>query len=314
MRGTWTAVVVGAVVLVAVIGIADAILGGEGEDNSSSAGPPPTTGVREVSTEPADIRSRLERQGIGGLLFLAVRRGTGCAVDVVGLPTLSRSRILNDVPCRIRVGPTGLVAAGWPCGFGKGRFVAQTRSGPRSLRGCAPAWRPGGSLTWVSPRGDVVEFQEPCSSVEPCVHRLVPADELPGPPRDLVWLGESRLVALVDLWRFGSLAVLVDGELSSTRPLCCPFVQRLRSIEQQLLLARAGTGEFSSFDADGRPIRSPALPPDLADGQSVAASIGDEWVAATFGSFVKLFSAEGPDPATTVTLELAAEDLDWFGE
>lgn len=311
----WTTVVVGAVVLVAVVGIADAIRGGEERPAA-----PTTTADREVSTEPGDVRSRLERQGIGGLLFLAVRRGTGCVVDVVGLPTLSRSRILNDVPCRIRVGPTGLVAAGWPCGLGKGRFVAQTRSGVRSLQGCAPAWRPGGSLTWVSPRGDVIEFVEPCSSVEPCMHRLVTADELPGRARDLVWLGENRLIALVGLWQFGSLAVLVDGELASTRPLCCPFVQRLRSIDQRarsvherLFLARAGSGEVSSFDAYGRPVRSPALPPTVNDGRAFAGSAGGEWIAATLGPFVTLYGP-GQPPDTWVTLELGAvEDLNWFG-
>ena len=151
------------------------------------------------------------------------------------------------------------------------------------------------------------------------MHRLVSADELPGAPRDLIWLGEDRLVALVDLWRFGSLAVLVDGKLASTRPLCCPFVQRLRaidvrelSIDERLFLSRAESGEVSSFDEDGRSIRSPALPPGHADGRAFAGSVGGEWIAATLGPFVRVFGPGRP-PDTAVTLELEAEDLDWFG-
>jgi hypothetical protein len=314
--GRWTALVVVAVVVLAVVGIADGIRGdaGEGERATERQSPPEerttTESVRQTVAE------RLEARGIEGLLYATIRLGVVCRVEVIALPTLNRSILGGPESCRIRVSPTGLVAGGGPCQGRTSRFSSQARIGIRRLRGCAPAWRPDGRLTFVNPRGDVVEFVEPCSSVKPCLRVVVLRRELPRPPRDLAWLDQDRLAVLVGgrapLDR--SLAIFQDGRLVSNPGPCCPVRDYLRAVGESILLpSEDAQGTVLGFDARGRLSARPALPPYLADGLAFAPSSDARWIASTLGDTVQIYSLTEEQPLDPITLDVSAVDLGWLG-
>jgi hypothetical protein len=306
-------VVMGLAVLAAAV-IGDAIRGGgEGERRSERR-----SGTAETTTaaEPASPAERLAARGIGGLLYATVRRGAVCRVEVIALPTLNRSVLGEPESCRIRVSPTGLVAGGAPCEGRSSRFSSQTRVGIRRLRGCAPAWRPSGRLTFVSPRGDVLELVEPCASVRPCLDVVVRRAEIPGPPRDLAWLDRDRLAALVGgsspLDR--SLAIFAGGSLVSEHRLCCPVREYLRAVEGRLLLpSDDDTGAVLGFDARGRPASRTELPPSLVDGLAFTASPDGRWVASTLGDTVRIYPLGDEQPLDPIALDVRAVDLGWVG-
>jgi hypothetical protein len=312
--GRWTALVVAGVLVLAAVGIADAILGGE-EAGRRAANRSSENGTTSAP-EPRTASERLADRGIGGLLYATVRRGVDCRVEVIALPTLNRSVLGGVESCRIKVSPTGLVAGGRPCEGRTSRFSSQTRVGIRELRGCAPAWRPNGGLTFVNPPGDVVELVEPCASVEPCLRVVVSRREIPKAPRDLAWLDEDRLAVLVG-GRFPldrSLAIFEDGRLVSNPGPCCPVRDYLRAIGGTLLLpSDDAPGAVLGFDDRGRLSARPALPPFLADGLAFAASEDDRWVASTLGDTVQIYSLAEERPLEPIQLDVRAVDLGWVG-
>lgn len=311
----WTALVVAGVAILAAVVVGDAILGGEeaGRPAASRAAENGTTSVPDRLTPSA----RLADRGIGGLLYATVRLGTVCRVEVIALPTLNRSFLAGVESCRIRVSPTGLVAGGGPCAGPTSRFSSQTRVGIRRLRGCAPAWRPSGGLTFVTPRGDVVEYVEPCSSVKPCLRVVVPRREIPKAPRDLAWLDQDRLAVLVG-GRFPldrSLAIFDDGRLVSHPGPCCPVRDYLRAIAGSLLIpSDDAPGAVLGFDDRGRLSVRPALPPFLADGLAFTASQDARWIASTLGDTVQIYTLAEERPLDPIALNVSAVDLGWVGD
>ncbi len=317
--GRWTALVVGGVILLAVVGIGDAIRGGDAAEEARPERRETDTTTAATTTALADrltVAERLESRGVGGLLYVTVRRGVGCHIEVIALPTLSRSVLSGVHSCRIRVSPTGLVAAGEPCGGRAERFPSQTRVGVRRLRGCAPAWRPSGRLTFVNRSGDVVELVEPCASERPCLRVVVPGDQFPKAPHDLAWLDQDRLAALVG-GRFPldrSLAIFDDGRLIANPGPCCPVREYLRAVGDRLLVpSDEAPGAVLGFDDRGRLSARPALPPFLADGLAYTASADGRWVASTLGDTVQIYSLAEERPLDPIALDVRAVDLGWVG-
>ncbi len=315
MVGRWTALVVAGVMLLVAVGIGDAILGEDGPAGRAGPGRPDAK-TTAPEQEPRTVSERLDQSGVRGLLYATVRRGVGCQVLVIALPTLNRSILGGLKTCRIRVSPTGLVAGGTPCGGRAARFSSQTQVGIRRLRGCAPAWRPDGRLTFVNARGDVVELVEPCASVKPCLRVVVPQREIPRPPRDLAWIDQRRLAILVGgasaLGR--SLAVFEEGRLVSNPEPCCPVRDYLRAAGGLLLLpSDIAPGSVLGFDARGRLSSRTALPPFLADGLAYATSADNRWVASTLGDTIQIYSLAEERPPDSVALDLRAVDLGWVG-
>lgn len=307
---------VAGVAVVVAVGIADVIRGDGGEGARRAEG----QGTAEATTtQPQRLTAseRLEDRGIGGLLYATVRAGVACRVAVIALPTLNRSILGGIDSCRIRVSPTGLVVGGRPCEGRASRFSSQTRIGIRRLRGCAPAWRPNGNLTFVNPPGDVVELVEPCASVRPCLRVVVSRREIPKAPRDLAWLDEDRLAVLVG-GRFPldrSLAIFDEGRLVSHPGPCCPVRDYLRAIGGSLLLpSDDAPGAVLGFDARGRLSARPALPPFLADGLAYTASQDDRWIASTLGDTVQIYSLADERPLDPIQLDVRAIDLGWVGD
>lgn len=313
MGSRLTALVVGAVLLLVVIGVVDAVRDGDGE--ASQPQPPPGTTAREPE-RPDTPSQRLRARGFAGLLFVAVREGADCGVDVVALPTLSRSRLLGGVACRIRISPTGLVAAGQPCGAqGEESFPAQTRVGVRELRGCAPAWRPSGRLTFVNHRGDVVELVEPCASARPCLRVVVDRSEAPFPILDLAWFGPERLAGLLEDQRGNaSIAVFGHGRLLAVARLDRPLRRYARLVAERVVVpAGDPSGEILAFDDSARLVSRQAMPGSIADGEALTYSTDGMWVASSAGSRVAVYRPAALGPREAVFLDLDVEDLGAFG-
>jgi hypothetical protein len=309
--GRWTALVVAGVCVLAAVGIADALRGG---DAGVSSEPAQRAVETSAEREPQGVSERLASREIRGLLYAAVRAGASCRVVVIALPTLSRSSLAEPASCRIRVSPTGRIAGGEPCAGPRSRFASQTGVGIRRLEGCAPAWRPDGRLTFVSRSGDVVELVEPCASVRPCLRVVVPRREIPSTPRDLAWLDADRLAVLVG-GRFAldrSLAIFQNGRLVSNPLPCCPVREYLRAVEDTLLLpSRDAPGAVLGFDERGRLSLRPALPPFLADGLAFTGSPDGRWIASTLRGSVQIYSFEDERPIDPISLDLRAVDLGW---
>jgi hypothetical protein len=314
--GRWTALVVAGVIGLAAVGLGDAIRGGGDGDRTRQAEPESSVDEPTTAGEPRTVSERLASREIRGLLYATIRQGTICRVEVIALPTLSSSFLAQPRSCRIRVSPTGLVAGGGPCGDPAERISSQTQVGIRTLRGCAPDWRPDGGLTFVNPGGDVVEYVEPCSSVKPCLRVAVPRDRIPKQPRDLAWLDEDRLAILVG-GRFRldrSLAIFEDGRLVSHPGPCCPVREYLRAVGGSLLVPSDDrAGAVLAFDRNGRLTARLALPPYLADGLAFTASGDGRWIASTLGDTVQIYSLAEDRPLDPIQLDVRAVDLGWVG-
>ena len=309
--GRWTALVVVGVVALAAVGLGDAIRGGGGEEARRPERRPQPDQVTTAPKSPT-VPERLESLGIGGLLYAAVRRGIECRVEVIALPTLSRSVLTGVESCRIRVSPTGRVASGGPCGDPDERISSKTQVGVRMLRGCAPAWRPDGRLTFVSPRGDVVELVEPCASVRPCLRVVVPQREVSRPILELAWIDQRRLAALVRYPReTSSLAVFEDGRLTVTDDSAFRLRSYLQPVGARLLVPALESPSVLGFDAGGLSGPFEALPRNLADGRAFVASPDGNWVASTAGERVFIYRAADGGPLDPIELDLRAEDLGW---
>jgi hypothetical protein len=308
-----TALVIAGVVVLAFVAVGDALRGGGDGDSAGRPEAEPQDGTT-AAAEPRTLSERLESRDIRGLLYVTVRAGATCRVAVIALPTLNRSTLAEPLSCRIRVSPTGLVAGGRPCAGPASRIASQTSIGVRRLRGCAPAWRPNGRLTFVSPGGDVVELVEPCASVRPCLAVVVPRREIPRPPRDLAWLDEDRLAVLVG-GRFPldrSLAIFEEGRLVSNPGPCCPVREYLRAVGGTLLLPSLDApGAVLGFDERGRLSARPALPPFLADGLAFTGSPDSRWIASTLRDTVQIYSFQEERPLDPIALDLRAIDLGW---
>jgi hypothetical protein len=315
LRRRWTALVVGAVAAIAVLGITDAIRSNAEEPGRVSA--PTTTRGEPAPSEPPAVAQELETRGIGGLLYAAVRRAGRCRLDVIALPTLNRSSLFELGSCRIEISPTGRVATGGACSARRSaRFGAQSRAGLVAFRGCAPAWRPGGGLTYVNPRGDVIELVEPCGSKRRCLRVVVPRSEIPKAARELTWVDEDRLAVLVGgRYRLDrSFAIFDAGRLVARSDPCCPVREYVRVVGGRLLApqGRPPTG-IVGFDAAGRLATRQALPPYLADGGAFSVSPDGLWVASTLGDRVHIYRVGVERPLDPVALDLAAVDLGWVG-
>jgi hypothetical protein len=309
--GRWTALVLVGVAALAAVSLGDAIRGngeeeaGRPERRAPQDRPTTTSGLLAVA-------ERLESRGIGGLLYAAIRRGLGCRVEVIALPTLSRSVLTSVDSCRIRVSPTGRVASGGPCGDPDERISSQTQVGVRMLRGCAPAWRPNGRLTFVRSRGGVVELVEPCASIRPCLRVVVPQREVSRPILELAWIDQRRLAALVRYPRqTSSLAVFEDGRLTVTDDSAYRLRSYLQPVGARLLVPALESPSVLGFDAGGLSGPFEALPRNLADGRAFVASPEGTWVASTAGERVFIYRAADGGPLDPIELDLEAEDLGW---
>ena len=137
---------------------------------------------RQVLSEAA--AAELRAQGVTGTLVWSDR---DCVVRELAVPTLRRSAG-SGRGCSFNLSPGGRVGVDDQVPSPDDAFVARCSRGRVELvvrstelvrarvRGCAPAWRPDGVLTFVR-AGAVVRLSE-CGRPRPCLDVLVPREEL----------------------------------------------------------------------------------------------------------------------------------------
>ena len=258
----------------------------------------------------------LRRAGIrGGILTLA---GPDCSTRQVAMPSFS-SIIASRPPiaCGGRVwDPTRTVAA--RC---RDRRVTLLGFGGESpeWRGCAPAWRPSGFLTFVRD-GAVVEA-EPLDCVRRCTHTLLSradlARELAGrvPDADsygvaeLAWMSSSRFAAVLrgrKPWQ-EAIAVFTPPRLLVLRPA---FGQRLSGLRASprghVAALRSELGRDAVlFAADGRELPLPRI----ANVRAIAFSPSTRWIA--LATRTAIFIARTGEVDVIARLPIAVRALTW---
>jgi hypothetical protein len=300
-----TALLVAAVVGLGVAAGVDAL---RGDSDSASKSDRTTTG---------SAAQKLASRQITGVLHFTVRIRPGqCALRSLALPGLEATSAVDVGSCRIATSLGGRVAVGGPCPGGDISVLGPAQ--PVLLEGCAPAWKPDGTLTFVR-RNRVIEVVNGCARPAPsdCLRRT-PVRSRPGEAiRELAWIDDERLAMLVDgPGRIGSVFVYEAGLRLAGPGLSFPDLSYLRPLAPGRAVVRSGQppdGGLLTIDLRGRVggFFAPALPGFLADGQALAVSPDGAWVASTSGGAVHVYRLGDKRPLDPIRIDIDALDLGW---
>ena len=327
MRRWTTPLIVAAVVLVALLAAADAL---RGRSEPSVAEKTPTI----TRASPPTLRDMLRREAVNG--FVVYSDGD-CVLHSLLLPRMLDEVVREDGGalfrlCRFGVGG-GRYLSDSQLPSPDGRFVAECQAGriavwelesgiPRqSLRGCPPAWRPDGRLTY--PLGDrIMEGDRilytaadlraaarrhpniaglgPESGVRIFVHAT-----------DLAWLDEKHLVASLEIRsrfaEFQYATVLFDGK--AVVGFTTSFGGLLEGwvVSPTGSFAAAENGTIVARDGD---FTEP--PRNLPTGRAVAFSPDDQWFAYVTGISAYLIGTpRNSEPGRIIRLPIEAQDIVW---
>lgn len=309
MRRLGTVLVVAALAGLGVAAAVDALLSGQ-EAAQAPRRPPPV--------DRAELVVSLREAGVAGVLTYADGR---CRLRAVTLPDLRPHPAPAVRACRVPPAPGRMLRFGRPGADPQRIVVARCRSGIVEVgplggapfarfRGCAPAWKPDGTLTAVRD-GAVVEL----ASTRVLLSRsgLAGAFSQAGWARldyaveEIAWLDSDTLVAVVRAGARGPelLTVLREGRLAAT-PLIDDDLSELRTSPGGRNAAARGTGRVRllALDAQGRRM---ALPRGAL---GVAWSPDERWTAVATGNGIVLLR-EGRGRPGVLRLPLAASDLVW---
>jgi hypothetical protein len=135
------------------------------------SGEPPATTTTELPEREA-LSEQAARLGIRGELLLYC---DGCRAQVLRLPSLERAAQEDGCAPRGVASPGGVLVA--RCLGDETEILYASDGGLHSMvRGCAPAWKPNGTLTVVYER-EVVGFRA-CRGRDACPVTLIPRVEL----------------------------------------------------------------------------------------------------------------------------------------
>jgi hypothetical protein len=299
----------------------------------------------------AALSPQLRALGVSGRLIYT---DGACRLRVLALPSLVSGRPPDGggVGCSVSVSPGGTrVASSAGRWDRRGRLIARCRGsvvdfveeeGSRphgSFDGCAPAWRPGGSLRYV---GEEALQQVPGTltlardgeliQVTGCgVHDLPPcelvllsrrdllraarrhpnaadaASEVSVAVQDAVWLSRSRVVLLLAITiSFGprdQLVAIFEGRrLVATR---ARFDRELTELEARGSIVVGQPDEV--FRADGTTVHLPRL----SGVRATAIAPDGRWVAAASRASVHLVRVASGPGVRVVDLPLRAQDVAW---
>ncbi|MGH2996324.1 MAG: hypothetical protein ACRDM9_08415, partial [Gaiellaceae bacterium] len=221
--------------------------------------------------------------------------------------------------CRVPPSPGRMLRFGRPGGDPQRIVVARCRRGTVEVgplggrpfarfRGCAPAWRPDGTLTAVRD-GAVLELAS--SRVLLSRSDLADAFSQAGWTRldyaveEIAWLDSETLVAIVRAGEQGRelLTVFRQGRLAAT-PLVDDDLSALRTSPDGRSAAATGSGHVRVLALDGRRM---ALPRGAV---GVAWSPDERWTAVATGNGILLLG-EGRGRLGVLRLPIAAADLVW---
>jgi hypothetical protein len=296
------------------------------------AGEQPPAATTELAGR-AEVAEQLARLGARGQLVV---HDGACGETALSLPKLARRR--SDLACaRLgTVSPDGSLVA--RClGDETEIFDRGTSQLVRAVPGCAPAWRPDGTLT-VSHERAVVHFYAACHAPNACIRTLIARSELERAARShltvpadpvrlrvlvdgIAWLSEARVAVLLSIrisGRLGGLGALSmiaffeNGRLSTARTY-------VRMAGGRLAASPRGSYVTQTPDVILRPDGSQvSLPPHLGIVQDFAWS-PDEQLLALAGRYaivvVDVASLERYDDTggglRSVTIPQPAARLAW---
>jgi hypothetical protein len=299
MRRLRSALVVGAVAVVAVVAAVDGIRGGGR-----------TLEPRSTRAGPAHVAPTAE--SVSGTLIYLDRR---CRLHRIALPSGADSSAPRRVACGLALDPAGrLVNDGetWQPGgalFARcsgGHVTVHAPGGGLILRrrGCSPAWKPDGSLTYVvdgSLRVSSELRDRRLLSAGDVSHALGLASATIGPTslREVAWLDDRRFATLLATNRPPGpegldLLVIFEGR----RPVrgatfLAPRLSGLSASPRgSHLVVRTGRGPreaLTFLDRNGNPSNLA-----FVNAHAIAWSPDERWAAVATQRSILLFRATGP--------------------
>jgi hypothetical protein len=267
------------------------------------------------------LATQLRRDDVTGVLYFV---GTDCRLHALRLPSLEAAPAPRAGGCRALVSPASAPPGWslWPrdtplaARCEHRRVIVSPAAGPPlpMIGGCAPAWRPDGSMTYIR-RGAIVQFPrtgraQVLRSRSQLADALQRVPALRGPygwsARRVAWLGPTRFAVLASTRSRTVLAVFSGRHIVALRSHVAAGVDELRASPRGSYVV-LGTGNgVRVYDARRRD-----LPPIRRYGSlvSVAWSADERWSARAGGQNVVLVG-----PQRKVVLPLSALDLAWTRE
>jgi hypothetical protein len=316
------------VVVVAAIALAagfDALRGDEGSQPPADTRPePPSTSTAETPEAPAS-----EQERFAGVLYYT---DESCQLRAAQLPDLEPAEAPNWDECRFALSPDARRVSGVGSGWdphsdprrgrlfqsADGSIQVSTNGGPEGepFRGEAPAWRPGGSLTYLRddalrewPTGEVVlSEREIVREFRSQLYDVARAEV-----EEVAWMGDERLALIVAMESPGEpdrdvVAIFMRRHLVGVGAGDSESLSDLRASPQGNFVAVTSPQSFELLTPDGRN----AGAPPLTDVRAIAFSPDERWVAAATDGGVYVFRPGRGE--WTERFDLDAQDLDWRGE
>ena len=300
MRRLRSALVIGAVALVAVAAAVDGIRGGEREPEPRSSG-----------ADAVDVASTAE--SVSGTLVYLDRH---CRLHRIAFPSGADADAPRQVSCGLTLDPTGRLAQDdetWQPGGAlsarciDGHVLVRASGGEPILRrrGCSPAWKPDGSLTYVVDGSlrlsSRLRDRRLLLSARDVSRAVGPAQATIGPTRlrEVAWLDDRRFAALLTTNKPPGpegldLLVVFDAR----RPVrgatfLAPRLSGLvASPRGGHLVVRTGRGPreaLTFFDRSGAPSNL-----SFVNAHAIAWSPDERWAVAATRRSILLFRTTGP--------------------
>jgi hypothetical protein len=309
-----------ALVLLAVAVVGAAVADSIGKSFSHGHSSDKNHAVAVVLPQRASLAARLRRNGVGGVLYFVDR---SCRLHALGLPALSTLPAPRGGGCRALVSPAS-APPGWSLWPRKTplaahcehrRVIVSATAGLAlpMIGGCAPAWRPDGSMTYIR-RGAIVQFPrtgraQVLRSREQLSLALAGAPGLDGSSgwraTRVAWLGPSRFAIVASAGSTTILAVFSGRQIVSMRTRIPSTVTELRASPMGgflVLRTRRGLEVY-----DGRRSFLPRLR-RFGTPTAIAWSGDERWVGLARAGRVVL-----QGPRAHVALPIDAIDLGWTG-
>jgi hypothetical protein len=183
-------------------------------------------------------------------------------------------------------------------------------------RGCGAAWKPDGTVSFIQD-GEARGFVRcpgdgegmPLLCSEPVLTRAELARQLRGGSwivRELHWLDETRLAAIVRDRGFDYLALFEHGRLLRAPVYGFEGLQGLRPSPQgRFVAAYERSGTIVIVGSAGKPVHLP-----IQRGGGIVWSRNEKWVAVATEGGIWVFRADGTGPAP-IRIPIPAQDVLW---
>jgi hypothetical protein len=346
-RPTWksfgTALIAVALVGVAIAAAVDAIRPRnekQARARPSSASEPitPELAARDRVTD--NLAAALEGEGITGVLYYSDREDE-CRLDAVRLPSLDQVTPPKLSSCRFELPPdpeptATLAGVTWnPSGHlaaycRRGRVIVMNATGEtlHELEGCAPAWKPNGTLTFVR-NGEVVD----CGDGGRCERLALSRRDLRQAlrrtsierlfrtvafrVREVAWFTNTRLGAIIREDYEGSpgrqLPIVLDGGRAVNPAGSIPFQHlsfgSMSPKRTEVALEVEGFDNPWLLNRDGG-YSAQWSPPSLNNVVALAWSPDERWRAVATRTSIYLFERYLEQPRI-FRLPIAAADVTW---